>query len=186
MFTRVGNKSISIGDKEKRIFRFRYRVSQSFFFCSCFGHPKLKFLPPNCGSPAVWPDWAICCTLGNFFKPLATINLLKSLTFLGNFCKGIKIYHLSSEIIFGQLLQTFGIFIWSHWFPYFAILLYLRFYFYLCISISFFCTKNTFSLSSVYELPFSIPLLLTLSLSLFYLSNSLFNPLSRFFVHSYL
>ena len=48
------------------------------------------------------------CTLGNFSKPLATIHLPKSLTFLGNFCKGIKIYHFSSEIIFGQLLQTFG------------------------------------------------------------------------------
>ena len=31
---------------------------------------------------------------------LATINLPKSLTFLGNFCKGVKIYHFSSEIIF--------------------------------------------------------------------------------------
>ena len=47
------------------------------------------------------------CNLGNFFKPLATLNLPKSLTFFGNFCKGIKIYHFSSEIIFGQLLQTF-------------------------------------------------------------------------------
>ena len=41
-------------------------------------------------------------------KPLAKVNLPKSLTFLGNFCKGVKIYHFSSEIIFGQLLQTFG------------------------------------------------------------------------------
>ena len=48
------------------------------------------------------------CTLGNFLKPLALINLPKSLTFLGNFCKGVKIYHFCSEIIFGQLLQTFG------------------------------------------------------------------------------
>ena len=56
----------------------------------------------------VWPDWAIFCTLGNFFKPLATIYLPKSLTFLGNFCKVIKIYHFSCEIIFGQLLQMFG------------------------------------------------------------------------------
>ena len=39
------------------------------------------------------------CTLGNFLKPLATINLPKSLTFLGNICKGVKIYHFSSEII---------------------------------------------------------------------------------------
>ena len=43
-------------------------------------------------------------TLGNLLKPLATINLPKSPTFLGNFCKGVKIHHISSEIIFGQLL----------------------------------------------------------------------------------
>ena len=42
------------------------------------------------------------------FKALATINLPKSPTFLGNFCKGVKIFHFSSEINFGQLLQTFG------------------------------------------------------------------------------
>ena len=51
-----------------------------------------------------WPDWAIYWTLGNFLKPLATIDLPKFPTFLGIFCKGVKIYHLSSEIIFGQLL----------------------------------------------------------------------------------
>ena len=54
-------------------------------------------------SDAVWPDWAIYLTLGNFLKPLATINLPKSLTFLGNICKGVKIYYFSSEIIFVQL-----------------------------------------------------------------------------------
>ena len=43
---------------------------------------------------------------GQIFKALATINLPP--TFLGNFCKGVKIYHFSSEIIFGQLLKTFG------------------------------------------------------------------------------
>ena len=47
------------------------------------------------------PDWAIYCTLGNFSKPVATINLPKSLTFLGSFCIGVKIYNFSSEIIFG-------------------------------------------------------------------------------------
>ena len=45
---------------------------------------------------------------GRLLKRLATINLPKSLTFLGNFCKGLKIYHFSSEIIFVQLLLTFG------------------------------------------------------------------------------
>ena len=62
----------------------------------------------------MWPDWAIYWTLGNFLKPLAAINLPKSPTFLVNFCKGVKIYHFSSEIIFGQLLWTFGDFFWSH------------------------------------------------------------------------
>ena len=51
----------------------------------------------------------------NFLKPLATINLPKSPTFLGKFCKGVKIYKFSSDIIFGQLLQTFGGFFWSRW-----------------------------------------------------------------------
>ena len=41
---------------------------------------------------------------GQPFKPLATVNLPKSPTFLGNFCKGVNIIHFSSEIIFGQLL----------------------------------------------------------------------------------
>ena len=46
--------------------------------------------------------------LDHFLKPLAPINLPKSPTFLGNSFKGTKIYHFSSEVIFGQLLQTFG------------------------------------------------------------------------------
>ena len=49
------------------------------------------------------PESAIYWTFGNFLKPLATINLPKSPTFLGNFCKCVKIYHFSSEINFGQL-----------------------------------------------------------------------------------
>ena len=54
-------------------------------------------------STSGWPDWAIYFTCGNFSKPFATINLPKSLTFLGNFCKSVKIFHFSSEIIFGHL-----------------------------------------------------------------------------------
>ena len=57
---------------------------------------------------AVWPDLVIYRTLGNFLKPLATIKLPQSPTFLGNFCNGVKIIHFSSETIFGQLLYTFG------------------------------------------------------------------------------
>ena len=50
------------------------------------------------------------CTLGNFLKPLATINLPKYPTFLGNFCKEVKINHFFSEIIFGQLYRNLAIF----------------------------------------------------------------------------
>ena len=49
---------------------------------------------------------AIYWTLGNFSK--ATTSLLKSTTFFGNFCKSVKILMFSSEMIFGQLLKTFG------------------------------------------------------------------------------
>ena len=55
-------------------------------------------------SHSVWPDWAINWTLCNFLKPLATINLPKSPTFLCNFCKDVKINYFSSEVIFRQLL----------------------------------------------------------------------------------
>ena len=64
---------------------------------------------------AVWPDWAIYWTLGNFSKPLATINLPKSLTFFGNFCKDVKILNFSNEIIFGQLFGHLATFYLSHW-----------------------------------------------------------------------
>ena len=57
------------------------------------------------------PDWAIYWTLGSFSKPLETIILSKSPIFLGNFCKDVKIFNFSSEIIFGQLLYTFGDFL---------------------------------------------------------------------------
>ena len=43
---------------------------------------------------------------GQLFK--AFVNLPKSLTCLDNFCIGVKSYHFSTEIIFRQLLLTFG------------------------------------------------------------------------------
>ena len=69
-----------------------------------------------CTFQPVWPDWAIFSTLGNFLKPLATISLPKSLTFLGNFWKGVKIYHFSSESFLGNFYRHLAIFFWSHWF----------------------------------------------------------------------
>ena len=59
-----------------------------------------------CQLRPVWPDWAIYCTLG---------NLPKSPTFLGNFCKGVKILNFSSEIILGTFYRHLAILIWSHW-----------------------------------------------------------------------
>ena len=52
--------------------------------------------------------WAI------FWKPLSTINLSKSPTFLGNFRKGVKIYHFSIEINLGNFYRHLATFYWSH------------------------------------------------------------------------
>ena len=60
-------------------------------------------------------------TLGNFLKPLATINFPKSPTFLGNFLKVSKsIIFLSKSIIFlvksflGNFYTYLAIFFWTH------------------------------------------------------------------------
>ena len=52
-------------------------------FITCYSFQQSESQP-------AWPDWAIYWTLGNFLKPLSTINLHKSPTFLGNFCKGVQ------------------------------------------------------------------------------------------------
>ena len=57
---------------------------------------------------SVWPDWAIYWTL-------ATIILSKSPTFLGNFCKGIKIIYFLVKSYLGNFYWHWAIFIWSHW-----------------------------------------------------------------------
>ena len=62
----------------------------------------------------VWPDWAIYWTLVHFLKPLATIYLSKSLTFLDNFCKCVKIYNFLVISFLGNFFKTFGDFFWSH------------------------------------------------------------------------
>ena len=64
---------------------------------SCVNQPLISLTGSVTSSAIYW-------TLGHFLKPLATINLLKSPTILDNFCKGVKIYHFSSEIFFEQLL----------------------------------------------------------------------------------
>ena len=44
----------------------------------------------------------------NYFAQIAHI--------LGNFCKGVKILHFYSKIIFGQLFRCLATFYWSHWY----------------------------------------------------------------------
>ena len=61
----------------------------------------------------VWPDWAIYCTLGNFSKPAGTIILTKLPKLFGNFCKGVKIFHVSSDIILGNFYWHYATFYWS-------------------------------------------------------------------------
>ena len=74
-----------------------------------------RYFPLQCEYNLV--NWAIYWTLGSFLKPLATIILPKSPTLSGTFCKGVKIYHLSREIILGNFYRHLAIFFWSHWAP---------------------------------------------------------------------
>ena len=49
-----------------------------------------------------------CDQIGQFFALWQQLFYANCLQSKANFCKGVKIIHFSSEIIFGQLLQTFG------------------------------------------------------------------------------
>ena len=52
---------------------------------------------------------------GQFLKPLATINLPKSPTFLGNFVKVSKSLIFVVKSFLGNFNRHFAIFYWSHW-----------------------------------------------------------------------
>ena len=56
-------------------------------------------------SVTIWQFFGLWATFYSIWQQLICPNLL---TFIGNFCTGVKIYHFYSEIIFRQLLQTFG------------------------------------------------------------------------------
>ena len=45
---------------------------------------------------------------------MATIILPKSPTYLGKFCEVVKIFHFSSEILFGNFYRHLAPFYWSH------------------------------------------------------------------------
>ena len=60
---------------------------------------------------------AIYCTMGNFSKPLATIILPKSPTFLGNLCKDIKAFFFPVKSFLGKFYRHWATFFWSHCTP---------------------------------------------------------------------
>ena len=64
----------------------------------------------------MWPDWAIFWTLGNCSKPLATINLPKSLTFLAIFVKVSKSIIFLVKSCLGNFYRHLAIFFKSHCF----------------------------------------------------------------------
>ena len=66
----------------------------------------------------MWQDWAIYWTLGNFFKPLAKINLPKSPTFLANFLKVPYSIIFLVKSYLGNFCRHLAIFIWSPGFKY--------------------------------------------------------------------
>ena len=59
---------------------------------------------------AVWPDWAIYSTLGNFSKLVATIILPKLYRFFAIFVKVMTIFHFSSEIFWATFTDIWRLF----------------------------------------------------------------------------
>ena len=95
----------------------------NFTWISC---PR-KLMWPNYFIPKVlsikYCSWNQCDQIGRFFcflgkhsKLMASIILPKLPTLVGNFCKGVKIIHYSSEIILGNFYKHLAIFYWSHCF----------------------------------------------------------------------
>ena len=51
---------------------------------------------------------------GQLFKACGNNSFAQIYHFLGNFCKGVKFCHLSSEIILGTFYRHLATFYWSH------------------------------------------------------------------------
>ena len=90
-----------------------YHIDEVYCKIWIFPHVWTARLRLGCDalSWTVWPDLAIYWTLDNFLKPLTTTILPKPPTFLGNFCKGVKIYNF---LVKSFLLGIRWFFFWSH------------------------------------------------------------------------
>ena len=77
--------------------------------CCCCGDSGSRCVQAK---PSLWvrQQWD---QIFHFIALWATLQSLGQQ--LCKFCKGVKIFHSSSEIIFGQLLCTFDDFFWSRW-----------------------------------------------------------------------
>ena len=85
---------------------FRNSFSQKFLPSSSLWKRAAEEYPP------VWPDWAFYCTLGNFPKPVATINLPNVRQFFLKVSKSFILVVKSFLVNFYRHLATFY---WSHW-----------------------------------------------------------------------
>ena len=68
-------------------------------------HLRQPFNLPTYQCDQIWRFIGLWATFQNLWQKLIGPNLSH---FVGNYCVGVKIYHFSSEIIFGQLLLTLG------------------------------------------------------------------------------
>ena len=69
-----------------------------------------------CWLYAVWPVWAIYCTLGNFSTPVLTIILPDPSTILGNYLKGVKnLSFFYSNHFWATFYRHLATFYWSPW-----------------------------------------------------------------------
>ena len=106
----------NIGEQNKELID---HMILTYFFSVGFSNAQFQALI-SCSksfyqSEPVWPDWTIYWTLGNFLKPLSTIKLPKSPTFLGNFVKVLKSFIFLVKSFLGIFYRHLEIFFWSHW-----------------------------------------------------------------------
>ena len=115
-----------VSDRERERERERERVWLWLWLVPKVGREKFFF----CSTTMLPNVFCFCCSAvaclqcdqngqfirlwATFIKPLATINLSKSPTFLGNFCKGVKIYHFIVKSFLGNFYRYLAIFFWSH------------------------------------------------------------------------
>ena len=89
-----------------------WQKSGSLYFKHNSGRDN--FVAPHIGFISVTRSGDLL-DFGQLFKPLATINLPRFATFLGNVCKGVKIYHFLLKSFLGNFYRHLAIFFWSHW-----------------------------------------------------------------------